>query len=163
MKQFLASVAVENVAYHFDILYGYSVPEELKKQVAVGTRVMVPFGMGKNVKRQGIVFSFQEATEDKIYKNIISVIDDSEMITKEMLDIALFLKERTFCTYFEGIKVQIPSGLNFKTSVRYFAVCRDDCPTLSEDEKQVYEYMLSFDGFLSKKEIYSAWFTGSDR
>lgn len=156
MKQFLACVAIENVAYHFDILYGYTVPDELKNTVSKGSRVFVPFGKGKNVKRQGIVFSFEEADENKSYKSIESVLDDSEIITDEMLDIAVFLKERTFCTFFEGIKVQIPSGLNFKTSVSYFALSRETLPTLTEEEKQVYEYMLSFDGFLTKKEVYTS-------
>ncbi|MBE6774725.1 MAG: primosomal protein N' [Ruminococcaceae bacterium] len=156
MKQFLACVAVENVAYHFDILYGYTVPEELNGLICEGTRVLVPFGKGKNVKRQGVVFSFEEAESGKSYKSILSVLDDTEIITKEMIDIASFLKERTFCTYFEGIKVQIPSGLNFKTSVKYFALYREPVPMLSDDERQVYEYMLSFDGFLSKKEVYTA-------
>ncbi len=156
MKQFLACVAVENVAYHFDILYGYSVPEELKNCIREGSRVLVPFGMGKNVKRQGIVFSFEESEEDKKFKSIISVLDYSDIVSNEMLEIAAFLKERTFCTYFEGVKVQIPSGLNYKTSVKYFAVCREGDVSLSEDEKQVYEYMLSVDGFLEKKEVYNA-------
>ncbi len=156
MKQFLACVAVENVAYHFDILYGYIIPEDLKENITVGTRVFVPFGRGKDIKRQGVVFSFEEAKDDKKYKRIISVLDNTELITKEMLDIAVFLKERTFCTYFEGIKVQIPSGLNFKTAARYFAVYKEDRSSLTEDEKQIYEYMLSFDGFITKKEVYSA-------
>ncbi len=156
MKQFLACVAVENVAYHFDILYGYTVPDGLKNSIREGTRVLVPFGTGKNVKRQGVVFSFEEADGNKKYKSIISVLDDTEIVTQEMLDIASFLKERTFCTYFEGIKVQIPSGLNFKTEVKYFALCRESSVSLSAEEKQVYDYMLSFDGFLSKKEIYGA-------
>ncbi len=162
MKQFLACVAVENVAYHFDILYGYTVPDELKNSICEGTRVLVPFGTGKNVKRQGVVFGFSEAEENKKYKSIISVLDNTEIVTREMLDIALFLKERTFCTYFEGIKVQIPSGLNFKTEVKYFALIREGAVNLSEDEKQVYEYMLSFDGFLSKKEVYSSLGFSSD-
>ncbi len=155
MKQFLACVAVENVAYHFDILYGYTVPEELKESIKEGTRVLVPFGNGKNVKRQGIVFSFEQAEENKKFKSIISVLDDTEIVTKEMLEIASLLKERTFCTYFEGIKTQIPSGLNFKTSVKYFALCRENNTSLAADEKQVYDYMLSVDGFLTKKEVYT--------
>lgn len=156
MKQFLANVAVENVAYHFDILYGYIIPEELSEKVKIGTRVLVPFGFGKNVKRQGVVFSVTEKTEDKKYKEVISVLDDSLFISNEMLEIAEFLKERTFCTYFEAVKVQIPSGFNFRTETKYFAVSRDTAPELSEDERQVYNYMLSFDGFLSKKEVYSS-------
>ncbi len=156
MKQFLANVAVENVAYHFDILYGYKIPEELKEKVKKGSRVLVPFGMGKNVKRQGVVFSVSEPEKEKKYKKIISVLDGSDFVSDEMIDIALFLKERTFCTYFEGIKVQIPSGFNFRTEIKYFAVSREKDIYLSDDERQVYDYMLSFDGFLSKKEVYNA-------
>ncbi len=162
MKQFLALVAVENVTYHFDILYGYTVPEELKESVREGTRVFVPFGKSKNLKRQGVIFSFGEAEEGKSYKSIISVLDDTEIITKEMLDIAVFLRERTFCTYFEGIKVQIPSGLNYKTSVRYFALCSKSDISLTYEERQVYEYMLSFEDFLTKKEVYLALGYSSD-
>ncbi len=162
MKQFLACIAVENVAYHFDILYGYHIPDELRESIREGSRVLVPFGLGKNVKRQGIVFSFEEPKKDKEYKSIISLLDDSDIISKEMLEISAFLKERTFCTYFEGIKVQIPTGLNFKTSVKYFAVCRDGDILLSADEKQVYEYMLSVDGFLDKREVYNTLGFSSD-
>ncbi len=155
MKQFLANVAVENVAYHFDILYSYKIPEELSDKVKRGSRVLVPFGMGKNVKRQGVVFSVTEPEKDKRYKNIISVLDNSDFISDEMLDIAVFLKERTFCTYFEGVKAQIPSGFNFRTEIKYFAVNRKNVCGLSADEKQVYEYMLSYDSFLTKKDVYN--------
>lgn len=162
MKQFLACVAVENVAYHFDILYGYTVPDELKERVTAGARVLVPFGKGKSSKRQGIVFSFKEDESDERYKSIISVLDETEIISEEMLEIASFLKERTFCTYFEGVKAQIPTGLNFKTSAKYFAIYREKMPLLSAEEKQVYDYMLSFDGFLTKKEVYNSLGYSSD-
>ncbi len=155
MKQFLANVAVENAAYHFDILYGYKIPEELVGKVRKGSRVLVPFGLGKNVKRQGVVFSVSEPEEGKKYKNIISVLDNSDFVSEEMLDIASFLKDRTFCTYFEGVKVQIPTGFNFRTEIKYFAVKREVDFCLLPDEKQVYDYMLSFDGFLGKKEVYN--------
>ena len=56
MKQFIVDVAIENVAYHFDILYSYSVPETLYDKELLGMRVMVPFGRGKNAKRQGVIF-----------------------------------------------------------------------------------------------------------
>lgn len=155
MKQFLANVAVENVAYHFDILYGYIIPEELLGRVVRGSRVIVPFGTGKNTKRQGIVFSVCKKTEDKKYKNIISVLDEKDLIGDETLDIAEFMKERTFCTYFEGVRAQIPSGLNYRTAVKYFAVNNSKGVKLFEDESLVYEYLLSFDSFIEKKDIFN--------
>lgn len=155
MKQFLANVAVENVAYHFDILYAYLIPEELLNKVSPGVRVTVPFGRGKTNRRQGIVFSLEETKENtENYKSVHSVIE-SDTISNEMLEIALFLKERTFCTYFEAVKTQIPSGLNYKTSVSYFAIEGTGKEKLTADEAQVYKYMLSFDKFLDKKDVYN--------
>ena len=78
MEQTLAAVAVENVSYHFDILYGYIVPERLLASVKVGSRVIVNFGKGRDNKRQGVVFGFQNPEKGKKYKE-----RRSKSITKE--------------------------------------------------------------------------------
>ena len=44
MERSVSLIAVENVAYHFDIFYSYTVPENLKDKIQPGMRVMVPFG-----------------------------------------------------------------------------------------------------------------------
>ena len=98
MEQFLAMVAVENVAYHFDIFYGYTFTDDLKEQMLPGMRVLVPFGKGKNVRRQGVIFSISPCEDTSSYKQIISALDEKPVITAEMLEIAQFLKDRTFCT-----------------------------------------------------------------
>ncbi len=155
MEQVLALVAVENVAYHFDILYGYIVPEELKNIAVKGSRVMVPFGKSKSAKRQGVIFETSVTCEKTGYKSILSVIDDKPLISEEMLSVAVFLKDRTFCAYYEAVKVQIPSGMNYKTTAKYFAVSRDYSDKLTADEKQIYEFMLSIDMPEAAKQIYS--------
>lgn len=154
MEQFLAMVAVENVAYHFDIFYSYTVPQELKVQMLPGMRVLVPFGRGKNVKRQGIIFSILPCDTPENYKQIISALDEKPLITAEMLEIAYFLKERTFCTYFEGVRIQLPSGLSYRTAVSYFAVKTDKPFALTDQEKELYELMLTFEGFCDRKALY---------
>ena len=154
MEQFLAMVAVENVAYHFDIFYSYTVPQELKAQMLPGMRVLVPFGRGKNVKRQGIIFSILPCDTPENYKQIISALDEKPLITAEMLEIAYFLKERTFCTYFEGVRIQLPSGLSYRTTVSYFAVKTDKQFALTDQEKELYELMLTFEGFCDRKALY---------
>ena len=162
MKQFLVDVAIENVAYHFDVLYTYSVPENLLEKNLKGMRVMVPFGRGKNAKRQGVVFGYSKKESENGIKPIINVLDDEPIVSDEMLEIARFLKSRTFCTLFEAIKVQMPTGFSFKTTENYFAIVQDEEIKLSDELKKVYEYMLSFDCTLSKKQIFTDLALDSD-
>lgn len=154
MEQSVALVAVENVAYHFDIFYSYTLPENLREKAAIGARVLVPFGKSRVAKRQGVIFGFAEKQGNIKYKDIISVLDDTPFFSKENLEIAEFLKERTFCTYFEAIKVQFPAGYAFKTDVRYLAVATKEPKNLSDIESQVYDYMLTIEDFADKAQIY---------
>ncbi len=154
MEQSVALVAVENVAYHFDIFYSYTLPENLREKAQIGARVLVPFGRSKVAKRQGVIFGFAEKQGNIRYKDIISVLDDKPFFTKENLEIAEFLKDRTFCSYFEAIKVQFPAGYAFKTDVRYLAVATKEPKNLSDIERQVYDYMLTIEDFADKTQIY---------
>ena len=84
MEHVLAMVAVENVAYHFDILYGYLVPEEMVGSIVPGARVIVSFGRGKSSLRQGIVFELSTIESEKGYKKITSVVNDEEAVVHLM-------------------------------------------------------------------------------
>ena len=155
MEQIIAGVAVENVSYHFDILYGYIVPPDMRNKAQIGSRVLVGFSKG-NSKRQGIVFSLEQPDEGKKYKKIIEVLDDEPLMTAEMIEISKFLKERTFCTYFEAAKAQLPTGFNYKLNVTYVAVeSNGKAVHLSDDEQKVYDYMLDKVCYQSKKKILS--------
>ncbi len=152
MEQILALVAVENVAYHFDILYGYLVPETLCEKVKKGSRVLVGFGNGSS-KRQGLVFDFSSPEPGKRYKNLLQSLDEKPLFSEEMLSLALFLKERTFCTLFEAARVQLPTGFHLKTQVKYVALQSAERPKLNETETAVYEYMLAGVSFFSKEKV----------
>ncbi len=157
MEQILALVAVENVAYHFDILYGYLIPDNLKDRIKAGSRIMVPFGRSKYAKRQGVVFSIGTPEPEKSYKSVLSVLDEDDiLVSDEMLSIAEFLKDRTFCTYYEAIKTQIPSGLSFKTRLRYFAVSNDNLSHLEGTEKEIYDYLIKSEVPIDVKTVCNA-------
>ena len=153
MEQSLALVAVERVAYHFDILYGYTVPQSLVETLQTGMRVLVPLGGGK---RQGIVFELTEPQQDRSYKPIFSVLDRQPIFSDEMLSLARFLKDRTFCTFFEAARVQLPTGFHLKTTATYLAVPADKNHRLNAEEKIVYAYMLDAGHYLSKKDVLAA-------
>ena len=70
MEYILALVAVENVAYHFDLLYSYIVPDNLKEDIKLGSRVIVSFGRSKKNLRQGIVFGFDSTDNPAEFKMV---------------------------------------------------------------------------------------------
>lgn len=113
----LVQVAVENTTYTFDKLFTYSVPPSLCEQAVPGARVTVPFGAGSR-ERVGVIFSLG-GTYDKRIKEITSVLDPQPILSSEMLSLAMWVKDRYFCTIFEAVKLMIPSGLHFRLKNSY--------------------------------------------
>lgn len=113
----LAQVAVENTVYHFDKLFTYRVPEHLRARVVPGIRVTVPFGSG-NRERIGMVFALGGQEDGKL-KPILSVPDREPVLAPEDLDLAVWMKDRYYCTLFEAVKLMIPAGLQFRLKDSY--------------------------------------------
>ena len=88
------TVAVENTAYHFDIPYTYLLPEDIAAKAVPGCRVMVPFGAG-NKARQGFILSLTQAESKKGLKSVQKLIDETPLINEEMLEMVIWLKDRT--------------------------------------------------------------------
>ena len=111
----IASVAVEKALFQFDNLFSYAVPEgvDIKK----GMRVVVPFGRG-NKTRLGVVFDITEGEKGSM-KSIISAADDGSYLNDEMLSLAEYMKETTFCTYYDAIRTMLPSGLSLYLKESY--------------------------------------------
>ncbi len=112
-----AEIAVEQTAYHFDKLYTYTIPDTLGG-LERGCRVLIPFG-GGNRRRQGIVMALGEAADGKKLKPVVSALDEQPLLNDEMLALALWLKERTFCTVFEAVRAMLPAGLTMRVRVTY--------------------------------------------
>lgn len=113
----LARIAVENTVYHFDKLFTYLVPEELYKTVRPGVRVTVPFGAGSR-ERVGMVFDL-DGQEGEGIKTVLSVLDREPVLDREGLGLALWMKNRYYCTLFEAVKLMIPAGLHFRLKDSY--------------------------------------------
>ncbi len=113
----LLQVAVEKAAYHFDRLYTYTAPEALSESAVPGARVLVPFGTGSG-RRVGMIFAIG-GEEAEGLKPIDRVLDKEPLLSPELLELALWLKERTFCTLFEAVKLMIPAGLQMRLQNSY--------------------------------------------
>lgn len=116
----LAAVAVSSTDFGFDRRYKYIVPTNLDDEVLAGKRVLVPFGKG-NRKRIAVVIRIDDADGEDLskFKPINSVIDSEPLLNDEMLDLMMWLRNTTLCTYFEAFRTLIPVGFGVNFTSRY--------------------------------------------
>lgn len=106
----IAETAVSGTAYSFDMLFSYAVPEHMRLQR--GCRVLVPFGKG-NKRRIGVVMALTEGDTVRL-KPVAAQVDDEPVVSEELLRLAEYLREQTFCTYFDAVKIMLPPGMGVK-------------------------------------------------
>ena len=109
-------VAVSNATFHFDKLYTYAVMPDQQETVRLGSMVLVPFGRGSRA-RMGVVLACDAEPENSKLKYLFDVAPASACLTPELLRLVQFLKERTFCTWYEAVKAVIPYGAQYKPAV----------------------------------------------
>lgn len=109
-------VAVSNATFHFDKLYTYAVMPDQQDTVKLGSMVLVPFGRGSRA-RMGVVLACDAEPESAKLKYLFDVAPASACLTPELLRLVHFLRERTFCTYYEAVKAVIPYGAQYKPAV----------------------------------------------
>ncbi len=138
MKGTVAKIALQGATAAFDKLYSYSVPTDFN--LVCGCRVIVPFGKG-NIKKQGIIFSLLEDETDNL-KPILSAIDKEPILNCESIKMCEYLKETTFCTYYDAVNIMLPSGITHRL-VNYYSANFDftTASLLSEEENAVYEFL----------------------
>ncbi len=116
----IARVAVAQTVYRIDKPYDYLLPKNVDANKLVGSRVLIPFGNG-TATRQGLIVEVGDTSEyptEKL-KQIITVLDKEPIVNKEMLMLAEWLKKRTFCTYFDALRVLLPAGISLKVGISY--------------------------------------------
>lgn len=114
MSVYLAQVAVDDATIHFDKLYSYCIPEELAERIWPGSMVLVPFGRGDH-PRMAVVLELQQTeTPPPRLKTLLDAAPEKARLTPDLLELVRFLKERTFCTWFEAVKAVIPYGAQYR-------------------------------------------------
>lgn len=145
----VAAVAVENSAFSFDKPFSYLLGDE---ECRPGCRVLVPFGRG-NKCRQGVVLSVSEYNGEEKLKKISQVIDKSPVLNDEMLKLVEWLKERTFCTYFEAAKAVLPSGMCHRTVTTYASVPNAETDGCTDAERQIYSHLSTKKGYVDGEKL----------
>ena len=108
----VAKIAVAAATYWVDRPYDYLIPEELRDKAVPGVRVYVPFSRG-NRRSEGVILALSDHSDYEKLKPITAVLDDEPVLSPEQIKLALFMRERFFCTVYSAIKAMLPAGLWF--------------------------------------------------
>lgn len=151
----IAKVAVEGTLYHFDMEFDYIIPENIDTNNLVGSRVLVPFGLG-NKKKHGVVFEVVSGKLDEKIKPIYAVLDKAPLLSVEMISLARWMKRRYYCTLFDAVKTMLPSGINRKL-VNYYKLSDNinflEKFDLNDSEINIIEILKKKDKFISYKKL----------
>ena len=114
MPDAIARIAVSSVPYWVDRPYDYRVPDSLIAGCVPGVRVHVPFSSG-NRRREGIVLALRDRSdcEPEKLKEVTEVLDSQPVLTQQQIQLALFMRERFFCTVYDAVRSMLPVGLWF--------------------------------------------------
>ncbi len=155
-KNVAVRVYVEKTTINFDKQFSYSVPFDLCDKVFVGQRVLVPFGKG-NKKRQAIISEiYREETGAKL-KPIFEIIDETPLVTDEMVALANFVADRTFCTFYEALRPMLPIGVNVSVVKSYVLKNKFekiDLDTLDENEKIIVQCLNNAKNPVKEKRLF---------
>ena len=132
----IARVAVSAATYAIDKPYDYLIPEKLIPKVRPGVRVTVPFGKG-NKTSEGFVLAVGQDSKRGELKAVSEVLDDESVLGPQQIKLALWLRERYFCTLYNAVKVLLPAGLWYRLrEVCTLAVDRETALESGANEKE---------------------------
>lgn len=119
----IAKVAVSAAVYDIDIPYSYLIPEALSEQARPGVRVTIPFGRGNRLC-EGIVLAVERGAKVPGLKTILSVLDAEPVLDDGERALALWMRRRYFCTFYEIARTMLPVEVWYK--VQEFWTLTDD-------------------------------------
>ncbi|MDO4516929.1 MAG: primosomal protein N' [Bacillota bacterium] len=106
----IARIALSAATFAIDRPYSYRVPPELTQRLEPGMRVLVPFGAG-NRPCEGLVLSLGEEEKPGKLKQIRTLLDETPVLSREAIRLALWMRERFFCTVYAAALTMLPTGL----------------------------------------------------
>jgi len=124
-------VAVAAATYAIDKPYTYLVPDHFIQTIQPGMRVIVPFGRG-NRRSEGVILEVCGTEKTEKLKWIAAVLDEEPVLSLENIKLAIWMRERCFCTVYDAVKAMLPAGLYYDLQDRYELA---GCVALSEEQE----------------------------
>ncbi len=114
--QDLAAVAHVAVEQPLDMPLDYLIPPPLRARCGIGQRVLVPLGTRQV---QGYVIGLAESSEVAALKALIDVLDESPLLTPELLQLTRWIAEYYMCPWGQVLKAAVPQGFRVRSETFY--------------------------------------------
>ena len=103
----IAQIIINSNARALNRIFDYIVPEELEKDIKIGSRVFVPFGNSKKLE-DGFVIGLKEKS-DFANKPISKIIKEN-YLDEQKVNLAKLMAKKYFCNISDCIKLMLPPG-----------------------------------------------------
>lgn len=145
----IAEVIINNSAKQLDRTFDYNVPDEMKNDIEIGSRVLVPFGNMKRLE-EGFIVNFKETTEYKT-KDIAKIGKESTL-DENKVELAKWIAKRYFCNLSESIKLMLPPGTKTKNIEKRIKEKTGNFVILKKEKDEI-EFEIETGKIKSEKQI----------
>ena len=94
--------------------FTYRIPEDISKEINIGSRVLVPFGR-KKIYTAIVILTHDQEPQGYRVKNIMSLLDPRPILRHPQLKFWQWISDYYLCTMGEVYKAALPSGLKVES------------------------------------------------
>ena len=134
-----AQVIVDNRASKVDRPFTYKI-NLFSDIVREGMRVVVPFGRGNKPTKGFIIKIIDSFNEEYEIKEIIDILDDKPLISKELIEVGLWMKDRYLSSYLDALQPILPPG-DYKEINTFVDLIDHDDYNYNNDKQRIVDYL----------------------
>ncbi len=136
-----AECLIEYPTKKIDKYFTYLVPFKLQNIIIKGMKVHLPFG---NKIIQGFVINVKDKYEDNYeLKEIIDIVDNELILNDELMDLGLYIKDKTLCPLITAYQAMLPTSLKIsdkKTDYNFYK----NYLSLNKTKEEVNKFLESY-------------------
>lgn len=131
-----------------DHAYTYSVPDHLNDLLAIGKRVLAPFGRGDR-KTIGFCVGITSTPPGRQVKSLVQVLDEEPLLTPRLLQLTRWMADYYLCGWGQVLNAVVPAGVKHRSGTRSAAFVEkvpqllwpNPVPKLTAKQKRVIEIL----------------------
>lgn len=136
-----AEIIINNKSSKLDKPFTYIVEGDLINSLKVGMRVVVPFGVGNKLIKGIVINIIDKFNGNYKLKKITDIIDNKSLISDELIELSMWMKEAYLSSLIDCLKQVFPPG-DFK-KINIFINLRENAVLghLSKEEYDLIDYL----------------------